>query len=355
MKRLRVLSIPGRTYVGNPYWRMFCEGLDDVGLPVVEVRTSDALLQRFDVAHIHLPDHQVAEVTLPKALVLAAAFLLVMGVARLRGCPVVWTVHDVSPFKRRHDWLLRPYMRAVMALVSGYVFMNASSKAEFLSMHPGQAHKPSVIIAHGTFPVEPVRPARAAVLRASAEDGTPAFLVGILGDIKPYKNIAALAQVPATDGTGRPIRLVVAGRVDPDGDGSMLERALAAAGAERVHRLDKRLSDEDLAEWISAVDVVLLPYLKGSNSGFAILVLSAGGRLVGSDLPMFHDLEQEIGRPWVYCATARGTLSLADAVLAAARDPVTQDDRDRRDRTLASNSFSAGARRLQHFYQDLAS
>lgn len=349
---MRVLSIPGRTYIGNPYWKHFCEAFDATGVEVVEVRSLDAATLRFDVLHIHFPDHKVAEHPLPKAILLSAVFLGFLAAVRLFGRKVVWTVHDVTPFKKRHAWLLRLHMRCVRALTSGYVFMNPSSRADYLAAYPREGAKPSRLIGHGVFPTIRVSAERRGQLRSELSGGEDAFLVGFLGDIKPYKNIGALRLVPERDGAGRPIRIVVAGRIDRATDAGEVARALSAAGPERVHRIDRRLDDRELAELMGSVDVVFLPYRLGSNSGFAVLVLAAGGRLVTSDLPMFLDLEAEFGAPWVVCA-AEEPQAMAAAFRAAAARAVAPQDIESRERGLALVGFEAGALELAAFYRDL--
>lgn len=349
-RALRVLSLPGRSYIGNPYWKHFCEAFDAVNVTVVEPRGGDALRFGFDILHVHFPDHWVTEVSAPKALVAAPAFLGFVALARLLGRKVVWTVHDVEPFKTHRSWLLRPFMALTRALVSGYVFMNASSRRAFHERYPEQKRKPDCIVPHGTFPVPPVSAERRRAARSRLARGADEFVVGYLGDVKPYKCVEALAEIPRRDGAGRPISLVVAGRIDPAMEAAKVEAALAAAGTDRIVRIDRRLDDDELSELIAAVDVVCLPYLLGSNSGFAFLVLAAGGRLVTSSLPMFQDMEAAFGAPWVYCAAADGGSTLAMAVLAAAADGVTEEAVARRDTLLAAYDFVAGARRLVTFY-----
>ncbi|SON57987.1 GDP-mannose:glycolipid 4-beta-D-mannosyltransferase precursor [Hartmannibacter diazotrophicus] len=345
------MSVPGRTYIGNPYWKYFCEAFDAIGVDVVPVRSADTMLLRFDVLHMHFPDHKVAEHPLPKALVLAASFLAFLGLVRLFGKKIVWTVHDVTPFKTRHRWLLMPYLAWVRRLTSGYVFMNRSSREQFFKAYPDQAAKPSCLVGHGVFPTTRVSPERRQILRQEMHKGE-AFIIGYLGDLKPYKNVDALRHLPKTDGRGRPVVLVVAGRADPLMDADALEASLDAAGRERMHRIDHRLDDAEMEELIGTVDAVFLPYLIGSNSGFSILVLSAGGRLLTSDLPMFTDLEEQFGAPWVY-SSALDALSLTQAVDRVSTHDVTPEEEGRRDAALAALSFEACGRETLEFYRSL--
>ena len=65
-------------------------------------------------------------------------------------------------------------------------------------------------------------------------------------------------------------------------------------------RLPEYLSNERMAELMQAVDVVLLPYTWGWNSGAVAFAVSCHARLLCSDLPMFRELAEQLGPPWVY-------------------------------------------------------
>ena len=94
---------------------------------------------------------------------------------------------------------------------------------------------------------------------------------------------------------------------------------------------------------IQCVDVVLLPYLKGTNSGVALLVLSNGSRVIGSDLPIFRELARTVGAPWVYSLDSGGAGKIGDALEAVADRGVAQADRDGLRAYLDRVSFGAAA------------
>jgi hypothetical protein len=84
---------------------------------------------------------------------------------------------------------------------------------------------------------------------------------------------------------------------DPTYNTTEIEAPLSRILPKRMVRIKERISDQDLVDMIRAVDFVLLPYLRGSNSGFSMLVLSCGQRLLCSALPMFRELQNRLGPP----------------------------------------------------------
>lgn len=350
----RILSLPGKEFTGNPYCRLFCESLETAGMSLVDIHTSQGKYFQFDVLHIHWPEFYLTEGSVYMPIVTAPAFLIYMIVTKLLRKKIVWTVHDVIPTKSRHTKLLQLYRLCVCFLVDAYVFMSPSSRAEFVKLFPQARKKTACYVPHGPYPVSVISPQRRAELRERLSSGANCLLVGFLGDIKPYKNPEALAYLPRFDSIGREIKIVVAGAVDSTFDTMEIEASLSCIPLKQLIRIRERLSDQCLADIIGAVDVVLLPYLRGSNSGLAMLVLSCGQRLLCSTLPMFGDLMKRPGRPWVYVFDQRVKDLSAELEAALSRfqhDVVDTDAKSRLRAFLEDCNFNRGAQQLRLFYQ----
>jgi beta-1,4-mannosyltransferase len=353
---LRILSLPGRDFGGNPYIKHLCESLERAGMFVVNIHTSQGRWFKFDVLHVHWPEFYVTERSVYTAMILAPTVLIYMIVTKLLRKKIVWTVHDVMPVKIRHARLLQLYLLCVRVLVDAYVFMSPSSQAEFVEIFPRARKKMAWHVPHGPYLVSAISPQRRAELRERLSGGANCLLVGFLGDIRPYKNPEALAYLPHQDSIGREIKIVVAGAVDSTYDTVDIEVSLSRIPPTRLIRIRERLSDQCLADLIGAVDVVLLPYLRGSNSGFSMLVLSCGQRLLCSALPMFRDLTNRPGAPWVYVFDHRAKDLSAELEAALSRfqhDVVDQDARSRLGAFLDDCSFEHGAQQLRQLYERL--
>jgi hypothetical protein len=323
---------------------------------VVNTHTSQVSYFEFDVLHLNWPEFDVTLRPFYIAVVRAPTILVYMIVTKLLRKKIVWTVHDVTPASVRHPRLLRLYLFCIRVLVDAYVFMNPSSEAEFKKIFPRARKKPAWHVPHGPYPVSATSPQRRAEVRARLSGGANCLLVGFLGDIRPYKNAEVLKYLPHQDWIKREIKIVVAGAPDTSSDPMKIEVALSRIPPRRLVRIRERLSDQGLADIIRAVDIVFLPYLRGSNSGFSMLVLSCGQRLLCSALPMFRDLRNRLGPPWVYVFDHRATDLSAELETAFSRfqhDVVDTDAKSRLGAFLDNCSFEHGAQQLRVLYERL--
>lgn len=352
---IRVFSIPGKgsKTQGIP---QTCEGLEKAGVELVNLRDARVWRLGFEIIHLHFPVHYIAERSILYSLVRSVLSLAFYLLAKYVGrCVVVYEVHDAVPFRPRYGWLLWPLLAIIHGLVDGYMFLSDSSHQEFIRRFPRQRSKPWIRIDHGAFPVAvadvPTRRAYRAALLGVDE---PRFLIGFLGEIKDYKGLETLPLVPRQLVDGTPVRLVIAGRVDPTYK-KIADPILVRLGSSPI-RIDRRLSDVELEEFIQAMDVVLLPYTRGWNSGMAMLVLGAQSRILATNRPLFLEFQKALGPPWIY--TFDGDPDLSAATLAVAlnsiqHDAVTADDQARLQKYLAERSFKQVGQALQGFYRRL--
>ena len=191
---MRVLSLPGRGYRTNPYFDAFCDALRDAAVEVVAPRSRATMMFRFDILHIHFPEHYVLDHPLGTALRRGLAFLAYATIAKLLGKKVVWTVHDALPNHSRNGWLLWPHLRYVRALIDAYIFMSPASEARFFAAFPRRDGVAVWHLPHGTFDIAAMVPAQRDALRRELTGGVDCLLVSYIGEIKPYKNVEALPK-----------------------------------------------------------------------------------------------------------------------------------------------------------------
>jgi beta-1,4-mannosyltransferase len=355
---MQVLCLQGRDFGGNPYIRLFCESLERLGIRIIDTHTSQAKCFKFDILHLHWPDLYVTLRPFYGAIVIAPTILMYMVVAKVLGKKIVWTVHDVMPSRVRHRRLLNRYLFCVVMLVDAYVFMSPSSETEFKNIFPRARKRPTLHVPHGPYPVPGTSPQRRAEMRERLSGGVNCLLVGFLGDIRPYKNVEVLAYLPRRDSIGREVKIVVAGAADPAFDPMETEGPLSRIPPRHLVRIRERLTDRCLVDMIRAVDVVLLPYRRGSNSGFSMLVLSCGQRLLCSELPMFKDLSDHLGSPWVYVFDHRARNLSAELQAALSRLQLEAVDTGAKSRLRAfldDCSFDHGAQQVRVLYERLVS
>jgi glycosyltransferase involved in cell wall biosynthesis len=350
---LRVMSIPGRRHAQNSYFPLLWRALVGAGIEMISARSLAALALRYDILHVHLPELLV-EKRLISALIAGPAFVAYVIVARIAGKKFVWTMHEVTP--TRPHLLTRPFLWCMRRLASAYVFINRTSEEEFFKRYPIERKKTVRSIPHSSYPVSKILAARRGEVRLSLSLDSDCLAVGFLGEIRPYKNPAALQYLPIADPEGRPVQLLIAGGLHQSCDIDEIEEMFRRIEPRRLTRVGERPSDERLSELIQTVDIVFMPYLRGWNSGFAMLALGCGSRLLCSDLPMFREIEEALGAPWVYIFDHKAaglSQELAATFARITRDKPGPCDQARLDRFLEANTFERAALRHADLYSDL--
>ena len=286
------------------------------------------------------------------SLVRSAFLLIFLSLAKAVGrCRIVYTVHDPIPFRPRAGWLMWPMLGFVHRMVDGLIFLSDGSQRDFLARFPREAGKPAIRIDHSSFPVGVDPGQRLAEHRSRAAADRRELSIGYLGMIKDYKGLDFLAALPSRLSDGTAVRTIVAGRVDPT-FAAVADPILASLG-DSFTRIDKRLSDEELAALIQQVDVMFLPYTRGWNSGMAMLVLSCFTPMLSSRQLPFVEVQRALGPPWVHtfdgeAATCQPALDAA--LMQIKRDVIDQDAIDRLSRFLAERSFDAAGVAVTAFY-----
>lgn len=217
-------------------------------------------------------EHGAGLYTLPRLLrrhridVVHAQWLLVplldgLLLPRLKdGVRLVTTVHNsiIDPSFARLSgaamgWALRRF--------DGLIVHTEQTRAYVLGLGVPE-HKVRLL----RHPPVPLDPDPAAIRdRAPAPPGTVRILQ--CGAIKPYKGLDVLVQAGLRlAARGLPFRIDVVGRPFMDIDD--IRRQIAEAGADRFFHFDLRfVSDDDLAGYMSAADIVTFPYREVDASG----------------------------------------------------------------------------------------
>ncbi len=191
------------------------------------------------------------------------------------GGRLVWTVHNVMP----HD-AARPDDEAALqqAIVDRASVVHVLSSRTVSAVEPWFRIPPEKVlwVPHpnyiGAYPDQVTREAARWELGLGNQERVALFL----GTLRPYKGIEVLVDaVDALDrATPRSWRLLIAGApigssaVDPLIDRGVLDPAVA------LHL--RRIPVEDVALFLRAADVAVLPYVESLNSGVLMLALSFG-------------------------------------------------------------------------------
>jgi glycosyltransferase involved in cell wall biosynthesis len=179
-------------------------------------------------------------------------------------------------------------------------------------------------------------------------------VVGYIGDIKAYKGLDLLLDAYAKAGPAAPV-LLVAGAAPYDAELSAATKrqvdAVTSAGAP-VAWVNRRLSTEDFSGGLAASDLVIAPYRTSWNSGIATLALEHGRPLLCTDLPIFRELQSEVGADWVRLFTPPLTLERVVSAVAEGQ-PESADAMERLRAFRERRSWTAAGREIGAFYSRL--
>ena len=203
-------------------------------------------------------------------------------VAIRRFCPVVFTVHDTTPFNGDAIGVLqRVGLDAVMSLSSRLIVHTQSGRESLVKR--GIAEHKLAVVPHG-----PLRLRVPAERKARGPEALRTFV--LFGELKPYKGIDLLVEAVAKlPGELRArARFVVAGR--PRMDLTAVRARIAELGLDACIELRaERLSDLAMAELFAEADCFVFPYRQVDASGVYHLVKSLGRWLIATRVGVFAE------------------------------------------------------------------
>jgi len=260
-----------------------------------------AVMRRIDVVHFQW-------------LPLPAFDYLFLRIVRSR-VPVVFTMHNTSLFHGTTSRLRGMGLDACLRQLDCVIVHSRYSKERAigaLAIAPERVE----LIPHGAF-------SHYASLSSSPERD-PAVEVEFLfvGSIKPYKGLDDLIEALGwmnRAGLSVQWRLTVAGEPGMAMDGPM-QRVAALGITANVRWVLRRLTEKELARYLLASDVVVLPYREIDQSGVLMAAVGVGRPVIATDVGAFSEVVRN-GHNGLLVAPGRPD-QLGAALLRAVSDPL---------------------------------
>lgn len=277
-------SFPDPRPTTNPYLIMLRDAI--ASQPGVDVRTFTwrrALLERYDVFHVHWPEILVSGHSPLKKLVRQALTLGLVLKLRITRTPIVRTAHNLelpTGISRRETALLR--------LIDRWTTL----RIRLNPLTPVPAGSPVETIEHGDY--------RAWFSRYQRRAAIPGRLAYV-GLVRRYKGVDALISAFRAafraPGTEPQATLTVSGK--PSSDDLVQQLQAQASEDERVFLRFAFLTDEELVAAVTEAELIVLPYREMHNSGGALSSLSLNRPVLVPDNDVNRLLAQEVGEVWV--------------------------------------------------------
>ena len=283
----------------NPYVRLLQEALSEAGVACEVLEgLSPRLVQSFlgvaDVLHIHWLELLYASPSSGRSLRLFAAVFLGLLRAKVGGCKLVYTLHNLMPHERGFV-IMDQLARLLLFRMVDAIHVHGGRAAADVAETYGRSDR-VYVIPHGSY--IGAYPNQCERGQARTRLGLPedAFVYLFLGQVRRYKGVDDL--VTAFSRLGDEMSwLVIAGNAHDAEYGD--ELAELTKSEERIRARLQYVPDAEVQYFLNACDVCVLPYREATTSGAAILAFSFGKPIVAPSLGGFPDLASE-GRGILY-------------------------------------------------------
>jgi len=273
-----------------------------------------------NVLHVHWPELLYASSSWPRSFRLLAATVGGLLWAKVTGCKIVYTVHNVSPHEQPFPWLDRIASRVLLRVVDALHVHN--ERARLSLVQTWGPRKRIYVVPHGSYVGAYVNQCTKQEARERLGLAANAFVYLFLGQIRRYKGVEDLVAAfgRLTDST---CRLVIAGNVhDPAYAQSLAQITQKMA---RIRTRFEYVPDSEVQYLMNACDVCVLPYRAVTTSGAAVLAFSFGRPIIAPALGGFPELAAN-GRGIVY--DPRADAGLLEALQKAQSADMTRAGQD---------------------------
>lgn len=295
-----ISALVGPRQPENPYSDLLCKALTDEGITLLETPAGASCgsywkhfwrtRQLPDVFHLQWIEPFFLRRGMIRTFAASLLFLGSLLSLRLAGVQIVWTLHNLCNHRqvsRRIDSLVR---KVVFKIASAVIVHSTAAGVEMtrrLKLSKSEAAKLRTV-PHASYE-NFYRPSKdRETIRRELKVGDR-LCFGFIGALKSYKGVDDLLLAFSIS-TRPDACLIVAGKPDSALDAARFQE-MAASQPERIHLELQRLSEETLANYLEAIDVVVLPFRRQLTSGSVLLATSRGKALV---LPRIESLLENL-------------------------------------------------------------
>jgi beta-1,4-mannosyltransferase len=310
---MRVLAWPIQSPT-NPYTPLLYSNL---GSSVrIDEFSPGKVLERYSVWHVHWPEALLNIRNRLHAASKVAGFFTALDCLRSRGAKVVWTIHNCSTHERLYPTLEAWFWRRFIPRIDGIISLSSAGLLNALDCFPALREIPKTVIPHGHYRSE--YPSVNGGARKMLGIAPEAKMLLFMGAVRAYKNVEGLVRVFREITADNTLLHVVGSPNTTRLAQSILQEA---SSDDRVSVLFKFLEPEAMSAYVSATDLVVLPYRGILNSGSALLALSLNRPILVPDLGAMGELKADFGDTWVRTFSGELDKAILENALAWALHP----------------------------------
>jgi beta-1,4-mannosyltransferase len=295
---LRILAWPAFKNAA-PYTVLLYGDMQEIGATVEEFSAWRVLLRRYDIVHFHWPEYCVNGRGRLASLFWSCALFAAIFWVRIRGGKIVWTVHNLQSHHQQHPLMERYFWKIFTALVNAFISLSETGLEQACQRHPALRTKRGFVIPHGNirdaYPGIDISREEA---RSRLGIAQTAKVVGFFGSVERYKGITELAEAFSPLDDPQAV-LCVAGKSYLDAQERNCIDQIAARDSRVLLQL-RYIRDSEVASFIRAADLVVLPFREILNSGSAVLALALDRPVLVPEKGSMQDLQEFAGIEWVH-------------------------------------------------------
>ena len=247
--------------------------------------------------------------------------LLFMYFTKLLGYKLIWTIHEVIAHTAitDNDIAISQSISQRMSLIANVKIIHSSSVIDEMLENKLNIDN-SVIIPHGSYVgVYPDSITRDKA-REELEIKPKEIMILFFGLVRPYKGVDDLIEAYSKLIT-KHVKLVIVGKCI---DLKLNKKILKYQKSIKFEFYNGHVSDDEVAKYFKASDIVCLPFKEITTSGSVLLALSFGKPIVAPRIGVLIDLPADVGFLYDPSRADSLFLSLTEAISSKHLDRMSE-------------------------------
>jgi glycosyltransferase involved in cell wall biosynthesis len=227
-----------------------------------------------DYLHLHWPSFLYKDTSVIASLTKFVRFIVLLLLVRVCGIRLLWTAHNLYPHDRNQIAVLDWLGRKILVSLSYRIFAHGESAALAVTREfPGVRGK-LVVLPHGNWVGFYADECNRVTARARLGIPTDQFVFLFIGLCKEYKNLVYLVKCFQNSRFGEAALWIVGHFQEAEYFARV--KAQIEHQPQRIRVENRFVPDDELQYYLTACNVVVLPYVDVLTSGAAMLAISFG-------------------------------------------------------------------------------